>query len=151
MEPLHDRALALAQDLGSRIQALLRLIEETPRPPEPRPRESDATLRRTVARLRAGLIRPADPAVDPATLAEWLERELEYRVLLNLVVQELHVIGGILASDLDAVAGSLLKDILTAFHEMKQLPAAEDPDSDVAECIRQIDRARRAASERPRK
>jgi len=143
--------LAVAQDVQRRIEALNRLIAETPRPPDPRPQGSDVSLRRTVSRLRAGRIRPVDPAVDPATLADALEKELAYRVLLMTVLTELDVIRDILSSAIETMSGELLEQLLPVFHDLKHLPAAGDPDSDVSERIRRMHRARRADSGRPRR
>jgi len=78
MEPAMDKA-AVIREIGERLERIGRLAAAVPQPPNPRPQESDASLKRKIARLRSGVIRPADRDIDAATLAGAMERELEYR------------------------------------------------------------------------
>ena len=141
----------IIRKLEARMETLRRLGAAIPQPPDPRPVESDAALKRKIARLRSGAIRPADPAVDSDTLAAMMERELEYRDRGRELVRELADVAAMLSDDLDAVRADLLQQVLTAFHAARHLPEAQDPNSEVSELIRRIERARRAEFGRKRR
>ena len=148
---MDEHAAAVIEELQRRMETLTRLTSEIPEPPDPRPTESDAVLKRKLSRLKAGLNRRADLSGNSASLIDALEREREYRRRVKAVLQEARALWEFLQSDLDAVAAGLLEQILTLFNDAKHLPAASDPNSDVSEFIRKIDRARRAESGRPRR
>jgi hypothetical protein len=141
----------LIRELEARLETLGRMAAAMPQPPNPRPQESDSSLKRSIARLRSGEIRPADRDIDSAALAGAMERELEYRERGRELLQGLADFGEMLGADLDATTAGLLEQILTTFHAARHLPAAADPDSDVSEFIRRVERARRAEFGRRRR
>ncbi len=151
MNATEEHAAAVIADLQSRFEAIQKLIATTPPPPDPHPQESDAALRRRIFRLRAGLIRPADPSVDRATLIDALKRELDYRVMVRLIVEELRVMRERLSADIDAKHAGLMEQALILFYHARHLPEAQDPNSELSEWIRRMERARKADSGRPRR
>ena len=153
METLKDKTdvIAVIEEVQARLGTLRRLAAAVPEPPNPRPQESDAELKRTVARLRSGEIRPADPAIDADTLAAAMEREVEYRERLRELKREADHLYRMLRADMEARAARLLEQALIMFHEARHLPEAADPDSDVSESIRRMERARRAEFGRKRR
>src|SRR5260221_13083546 len=60
-----------------RVQLLDRLMRGRNGAPKLPPREDDAAIRRTAARVRAGVIPGLDPAIPPAEMAAALETSLE--------------------------------------------------------------------------
>jgi hypothetical protein len=150
MKPAMDKA-AVIREVEALPERLCRLAAAVPRPPNPRLRESDTSLKRSIARLRSGAIRPVDPAVDAAALADAIGRELEYRERLRELIRELDDLREMLSTDIEARTAGLLKQILTTFHEARHLPAAADPNSDLSEGVRRLGRARRAEFGRRRR
>ena len=150
MEPDMDK-VAIIRELETRLATLRRLAAAVPQPPNPRPPGSDASLKRSIARLMSGAIRPAHPAVDAAALVGAMERELEYRERIREFQRELEDLRQMLSADIEARAAGLMDQILTIFHEARHMPAAKDPDSDVSEFIRRVERARRAEFGRRRR
>ena len=148
---LQEHAVALLNDLQSRVDAIRQLIATTPRPPEPRPQESDATLRRRIARLRAGRAWPTDPPGDPDTVANGLQQELDYRVLTKLLAEEADVMNRVLSADLQGLSDGLMENLLELFHAARHMPEAQDPNSGVSEFIRIMERGRRATKGRARR
>jgi hypothetical protein len=140
-------------DLLRRAQEIADRVNAVPVPSDPwipGPHELAAT-RRTVARLRAGLIRPEDSTVDPIELADLLERGVEYRKLLRDVVEELSVSNLIVTMETGLVQAELADDAVATLHAAKHLPLAKDPNSSLSHHVRASYRALRQDLGRPRK
>ncbi len=106
MTTLFEEKAGFWKEIQARVAEIGSRLEAVPIPPDPwlrGPNETDADIRRTINRLRAGVILPRDPRA----------------------VETLHI--------------------------AKHLPAAKDPNSNLSEHIRNIDRARRQDHGRPRK
>ena len=144
----NERNHAVVEEVGRRMEILKRLAAEVPQPPNPRPQEPDADLKRRLFRLKAGRDRRSDPYADRATAIAALEGELEYRRRIRALMEEVEALADMLTSSIQSISNELVGQIMTLFHDAKHLPAASDPDSDVSEFIRKIDRARRASSAR---
>ena len=142
MEALRDLD-DVVREIEARIETLRRLVAAFPKPPHPRPHQSDAWLRRSIARLRSGAIVPANPAADRETLAAAMEQELEYRERVRELSRELKDFHEMLSADIEARKGEMLEEALTVFHAARHLPEAADPDSEVSGLIRTMERARR--------
>ena len=79
-----DRAF-LGEDWNRRFGSVARRIAESGElafAPWLRPGQSISELRRTVARLRSGAIRLADPRISPRMLAEILEKSIAKEMLV---------------------------------------------------------------------
>jgi hypothetical protein len=114
----------------------------------PQPDEGDAELRRTVRRLRRREIDPADPEITHDELADFYERRIAARAVLNAAVRD----------NLEAreLAAALYRhDVMArdraALYAARHHPDADDPDSDAARLVREINRARRAFEGRSRR
>ncbi len=113
--------------------------------------ESDADIRRTVARLRAGVIQPVDSTVDPIELAGILEDRLEWRRLAIEIIREMSEMCELISAETGRVEAELVEGAVANLNAGKQLPEANDPTSPLSQLIRRIDRARRHDLGRPRK
>jgi len=144
---MENERAAFIEEVRGRMDTMTRLSAEIPQPPNPRPQDSDAVLKRRISRLKKGLTR--NPG--SAALIDTLQREREYRRRVRALLQEAGALEEILSSSIESVSNELLEQIMTVFHDAKHLPAASDPNSDISEFIRTVDRARRADSGRPRR
>jgi hypothetical protein len=132
------------------MDRLALLTAAIPQPPNPRPEGPDRLLRRMLFRLKAGLMRPPS-GVDRATMIDALERELEYRRQVRLVMAELDAIRTIFTSEIETKTAGLMEQAVAILHAAKQLPEAADPNSELSEWIRRMDRDRRTGSGRPQR
>ena len=137
---------------GEHLESMLRRMGQAP-PLVPwlRPGMSYSALRRTVARLRAGVIRPNDPRVSPILLADIIERAIEQELLVKLIVEEGREYQQIYRSITEKEQAERARSRVAAFHRLKKSPEARDPESPVAQRVRRIHRARRNALGRPRR
>ncbi len=146
-ESRREHNMAVFAEVKRRIAAAVERLGATPVPPgipwllagEP-----EASVRRTIARLRAGTSVPADPTVDPLELADLKEEQAAYRAVAAEVGEELAAIATFIQEDVDLAWAELLADAVATLNAAKQLPEARDPDSEIAQSIRRMDRARRA-------
>ena len=142
----------LNAEIGRRLESMLqRFGQAPPLVPWLRPGMSYASLRRTAARLRAGVIRPSDPRISPYVLADMIERAIEQELLVKLVAMEMRELGGISRSREEKNAAEREKRYVAAFHRLKKSPEASDPESPAAQRVRHIHRRRRNALGRPRR
>src|SRR5258708_1485555 len=154
MTTLFEEKAGFWKEIQARVAKIGRRWEAVPIPPDPwlrGPNETDADIRRTINRLRAGVILPRDPAVDPIEHAAILESRLEYRKVIKWLISELHEMDNLICADLEAVMADQAGRAVATLHIAKHLPAAKDPNSNLSEQTRNIDRARRQDHGRPRK
>jgi hypothetical protein len=76
---------------------------------------------------------------------------LEYRKLLMEVEQEILGICELVSMETERAAADLMAQAVATLHAGKQLPAAKDPNGELSQHIRRMDRARRQDLGRPRK
>lgn len=145
-ESRREHNMAVIAEVTRRIAAAVERLRTTPVPPGIPwllKGETEASVRRTIARLRNGTIVPADPAIDPLELADLKEKQQAYRLVAGEVFDELKDIGLFLQADLDSAEAELLADAIATLNAAKQLPGAKDPDSEIGQSVRRMDRARR--------
>jgi hypothetical protein len=145
-ETRREHNMAVIAEVTRRVAAAVERLRTTPVPPGfpwLLPGETEASVRRTIARLRAGTIVPADLAIDPLEHADLKEKQQAYRLVAGEVFDELKDIGLFLRADLDSAEAELLAGAIATLNAAKQLPGAKDPDSEIAQSIRRMDRARR--------
>jgi hypothetical protein len=129
----------LNSEEGKGVEELLRnygmLKDEVPLIP---PSVTYAELRRTAARLRSGKMR-GDPRMPPNELADLIEKSIRQDQLVR----------GVLKADREQTEFEReceQKDeanFIAGFHHLKKTPEAADPESPVAEQVRQIHRERK--------
>jgi hypothetical protein len=124
---------------GQELQAYLRghgfLRDEVPGIP---PWVTYAELRRMVVRLRSGKMR-GDPRIPPNDLADLIEKSIKQDQLVRGVVKAERN-----ATEFEQECER--KDeanFVAGFHHLKKCPEAADPESLVAEQVRQIHRERK--------
>jgi hypothetical protein len=142
-----EHNMAVIAEVTRRTATALERLRNTPLPPGSPwllPGETEASVRRTIARLRAGTIVPADPAVDPLELADLKEKQQAYRLVAGEVAEEMMAIASFLNEDLEQASAEMMADAVATLHAAKQLPEAKNPDSEVGRFIREMDRARRS-------
>jgi len=70
--PLAMDKAAVIREIGERLERIGRLAAAVPQPPNPRPQESDASLKRKIARLRSGgSAPPIGTSMRPRSPARW--------------------------------------------------------------------------------
>jgi hypothetical protein len=143
----HERRLRVIQELNRRVGAALERLRNAPLPAGCEPclpaGETEKSERRTIARLRAGTILPADLAIDPLALADEKEARLRYLAAERFLLDEMLACHELLQGTLDHDQEILLAAAIETLRQAKQLPEATDADSDVAWSIRRMNRARR--------
>jgi hypothetical protein len=144
----------LQEDWRRRFAAVAQRIAEVGElafVPTPGPGLSLAALRRTVARLRSGAIRPSDPRVSPLLLADLMEMGIEKELLVRWIVAEL---GGNVALGREIEERGeeeRVRRLVAGFHRLKKSCKAEDADSAAAQRLQRLHRERRNELGRPRK
>lgn len=135
-----------------RMESMLGHIAQAPPfVPWLRPGMSHSALRRTAARLRAGVIRPEDPRVSPLMLADLIEQAIERELLVKLIVEEAREYDEMCRSIEEKAEEERARRYVAAFHRLKKSPEASDPESPAAQRVRRLHRSRRHALGRPRK
>jgi hypothetical protein len=134
-----------------RVQQLDRLMRGGNGAPKLPPREDDAAIRRTAARARAGVIPGLDPAVRPAELAEALETSLEQEEVVHNLAAQLRERDAVERKYQELEQTDRAARLAASLLRLKSLPAANDPESQVAKKIRELNRRRRNELGRPRK
>jgi hypothetical protein len=154
MTTIFEKKAPFWEEIRARVARMTERLNAVPIPPDPwlrGPNENDADIRRTIARLRAGVILPRDPTVDPIEHAAILESRLVYRKAAKEFLRELREISDLVSVDVEGVTADQVEKAVEVLHTAKHLPAAKDPNSSLFEHIRRIDRARRHDLGRPRK
>ena len=152
MKKEHEEIVTAIEETLTRVTPLVKEIG-TARPlaaPAPAGRKmSPASIRRTIARLRAGEIRPLDPTVDPIAYADALEKGLHQMNLIAETLREVEALALTISSGLEKIETEATAEALEVFHAAKQL--AEVPgNDDVSEHARKMHRALRDRG-RPRR
>jgi hypothetical protein len=146
-----DREFLQAES-GRRLESMLqRFSSVTVLVPWLRPGLSHADLRRTAARLRAGVIRVIDPRIPPDMLADVIEQSIAQELLVKSVAAEMIEFGQMVHEIREKAEAERARRFVAGFHRLKKSPEASDPDSKAAERVRRIHRERRKALGRPRK
>jgi hypothetical protein len=146
MKNRHEEKAAQLQQMLQPLGALIEELAATTPPALPRGRlrrerkMTPAVIRRNIAGLRTGTIRPADPAKDPNAVADALEAELERILELERLARLLEQAEGSLASMLDGVVAKMLPDALAVYHAAREL-ARTTADETLKEHVRRMDRA----------
>jgi hypothetical protein len=144
---------------GRRLESMLRRLGEhalkwealgmmVPRMP---PGETYASMRRNVARLRAGKVQGFDPRIPPDVLADLMELSLEREILTRSVVADMNGRTDLERKINERLDAERFRRSVAGFHALKKSPEAADPDSPVAEKVRRLNRQRRNELGRPRK
>jgi hypothetical protein len=113
--------------------------------------ETCAGLRRKIERLRAGKVRGLDPGIPPQALIKMMELMIEKETLTRSVVAEMDENRDIEQRINEKLDAERFRRSVASFHTLKKSPEAANPDSPVAEKVRQIHRARKKEMGRGRK
>jgi hypothetical protein len=114
------------------------------------PWETYAGMRRKVERLRAGKVRGLNPSVPRHMLADLMELSIEKEMVVRSVVAEMDEHTDIERRINERLDAERFRRSVAGFHTLKKSPEAADPDSPVAEKVRQIHRARKKEEGRGR-
>ena len=113
-------------------------------------RPSGSKLRRTAARIRSGAILIRDPELPPSEIADVLE-ELVHEELLESVKIETLEFERMCRELQEQGRVARERSLVAALLRLKKSPEASDPESAVAQTVRQLNRQRRNELGRPRK
>src|SRR5258708_6903544 len=132
--------LKALQPLGAWID---QLAATTP-PPIPMTRRmrkvTPAVIRRHIAGLRSGEMRPIDPDVDPNAFADKLEADLARMAELKQVMQLLELLTSSLWSMIDCKLSKTIAEVMEFYREARKV--ARTSDSEVLkEFVRRMDHA----------
>lgn len=144
----------LREDWSRRFGRVARRIDENRElafAPWLRPELSISELRRTVARLRSGAIRLADPRISPLMLADMIEKSVEKELLVRWIVAELDGTSELRRSIEERDENERVRRLVAGFHQLKKSPEASDPESPAAQRVRHLHRERRNELGRPRR
>ena len=149
----------LNAEAGSRLHSMLCRIGQWARKVEAlgvmvpnMPRwETYAGMRRKVERLRAGKIRGLDPRIPPHALADLMELSIEKEIITRSAVAEMDEHTDIARRINERLDVERFRRSVARFHTLKKSPEAADPDSPVAERVRQIHRTRKKEEGRRRR
>jgi hypothetical protein len=148
----------LNAEVGTRLESMLRRVGEYAMkvqalgvmvPSMPR-WETYAGMRRKIERLRAGKVRDLDPRIPPNALADVMELSIEKEMITRSVVADMDDYGDIGRRINEKLDIERFRRSVTSFHTLKKSPEASDPDSPVAEKVRQIHRTRKKEEGRGR-
>jgi len=135
------RYKAALQAIGSAINEL---AATAPPPSGPQSRRSrkvtPAVIRRWIADLRSGKMRPIDPSKDPNVLADELEGELMLIAVMEQAGSMLKRLNNSLLSRIEAKAEKTLAQAQIVFREAREL-ARTTGDEALKERVRSMDRA----------
>ena len=144
----------LQNDWNRRFGAVVRRMEENKEvafAPWLRPGMSLSALRRTVARLRSGAIRVADPRLSPLMLAAMIENAITKELVVRWIVAELSGNSELRRSIEERDERERVRRLVAGFHRLKKSSDAREPDSPVAQRVRRLHRERRTELRRPRR
>jgi hypothetical protein len=134
----------LNTEAGRRLESMLRRFGQVhyiaPRMP---PWETYTSMRRKVARLRAGKVRGLDPWLPPEALADLMEQSIEQDMLIRSVAAEMKEMPELERRINEKLDIERFRRSVASFHELKKRPEAADPESPVAEKVRRIHRTRK--------
>ncbi|HXH90977.1 MAG TPA: hypothetical protein VNN25_05310 [Thermoanaerobaculia bacterium] len=135
------RYMAALQAIGSAINDLAATAPPPPGPMSRRARKvTPAVIRRWIADLRSGKMRPIDPLKDPNILADELEGELMIIAAMVHAGSMLQRVKGSLLSRIETKAKKTLAEAMTIFREARGLARTSD-DEALKERVRRMDRA----------
>jgi hypothetical protein len=144
----------LQDDWNQRFGAVARKVAESSAvafAPWLRPGMSLSALRRTVARLRSGAIRLADPRISPLMLAQILEDAIAKELVVRWMVATLGGNNELRRSIAAREERERVRHLVAGFHRLKKSPEAQEPDSPAAQRVRRLHRERRNELGRPRR
>ena len=134
-----------------RVQLLDRLMRGSNGAPKLPPRQDDAAIRRTAARVRARMIPGLDPAMAPAALAEALETSLDHEEVVRNLAATLRERDEVDRQYEELERTDRAARLAASLLRLKSRPEAHDPESPVAKKVRELNRRRRNELGRPRK
>jgi hypothetical protein len=114
------------------------------------PWETYASMRRKVERLRAGKVRGLDPRVPQLALADLMELSIEKEMVVRSVVADMDDYGDIERRINERLDAERFRRSVAGFHTLKKSPEASNPDSPIAEKVRQLHRRRKKEEGRGR-
>jgi hypothetical protein len=128
-----------------KVQALGMMVPWMP------PWETYAGMRRKIERLRAGKVQNLDPRIPPLALADLMELSLEKEMVLHETIADTHEHRDLERRINEKLDVERFRRSVAGFHTLKKSPEAADPDSPVAEKVRQIHRTRKKEEGRGRR
>ena len=134
-----------------RVQLLDRLMKGRNGAPKLPPREDDAAIRRTAARVRAGVVPGLDPTIPPAAIADALVTSLEQEEAVRTLAARLRERDEVEREYQELERADREARLTASLLRLKSLPEANDPESPVAKKIRELNRRRRNEHGQPRK
>ena len=135
------RYKAALQAIGSAINELAATAPPPSGPQSRRARKvTPAVIRRWIADLRSGKMRPIDPLKDPNILADELEGELKLIAVMEHAGSMLQRMKGSLLSTMETKAEKTLGEAMIVFREARELARTSD-DEALKERVRLMDRA----------
>ena len=138
----------LAPGAIRRVQLLDRLMKGRTGPKLP-PREDDAAIRRTAARVRAGVVPGLDPAIPPAKVAAALETSLEQDEVVRNLAATLRERDEVERESQELERADRAARLAASLLRLKSMPETDDPESPVAKKIGELNRRRRNELGRP--
>ena len=135
------RYTAALQAIGSAINDLAVTAPPPSGPQSRRARKvTPAVMRRWIADLRSGKMRPIDSSKDPNVLADELEGELMLMAVMEQAGSMLQRVKGSLLSTMETKAEKTLAEAQTIYREAREL-ARTTGDEALKERVRGMDRA----------
>jgi hypothetical protein len=135
------RYLEAIRAAGSLLESL---AAKAPRPPSPQSRRlrkvTPAVIRRSIAGLRSGEMRPIDPSKDPNTLADQLEAGLKLMAEMERAMATFDEMVNSLTSMVAHTAEKALAEAMAVYHEAREL-ARTSGNETLKEHVRRMDRA----------
>ncbi|HEX3070002.1 MAG TPA: hypothetical protein VHX14_15650 [Thermoanaerobaculia bacterium] len=151
--PYEEEAARYMKVLQSFEPIINELALTTPPPPRPLTRRerkmTPTVIRRCIADLRSGVVRPIDPTKDPNALADELEGELKIMALLEQSSTVLEQLRTFLMSKLENRLQNGLPAALRIYREARKL-ARTSGDEQLKEHVRHMTRALRGPRRRRR-
>jgi hypothetical protein len=135
------RYTAALQAIGSAINDLAATAPPPSGPQSRRARKvTPAVIRRWIADLRSGKMRPIDPSKDPNVLADELDGELKLIAVMEHAGSMLQQLNCSLLSKIETKAEKTVAQALIVFREARELARNSD-DEALKERVRRMDRA----------
>jgi hypothetical protein len=144
MKNPYEEEAARLQEMIRALGSLLDELADTTPPPSHQSRRlrkvSPAVIRRSIAGLRSGELRPIDPSRDPIAFADELEAALELWVELEKAGPVLEQITRSLSSTMESKVQKTLPEALEFYREARKLARTSDNET-LKEHVRRMDRA----------
>ena len=129
------------QPLGAWLEQLNATMQPRRIPMTRRMRKvTPAVIRRHIAGLRSGEMRPIDPAIDPNAFADKLEANLARMAELEQAMQLLDLVTNSLWSMIDIKVGKTLDEVMALYFEARKAARTSDNEA-LKEFVRCKDRA----------